>query len=284
LELVGELNRDLALAFLRHWPEVITLKTAKPAVLRRFYYVHHLRRPQRRQQHLQFIAQAVALTTDPARVRVAVFHLHALLDPLQTLRRHVARLDAQIKPAFAAHAEAYLFRHLPGAGPALAPRLGVAFGTLRSQFPDPASLQKLAGLAPVREKSGQSVWIHWRWQAPVFLRQTLVEWAGQTVVYSPWARRYYQRRQARGKGRGVILRALAFKWGAHPLEMLANPHPLRRGPLPPPIGAPPKPQCPARLTGPPFLKKTLRGPPQVLPHKLGRCLRSARLRQPEGIR
>lgn len=212
LELVGELNRDLALAFLRRWPEVITLKTAKPAVLRRFYYVHNLRRPQRLEQHLQFIAQAVALTTDPARVRVAVFHLHALLDQLQTLRRHVARLDAQIKPAFAAHAEAYLFRHLPGAGPALAPRLCVAFGTLRSQFPDPASLQKLAGLAPVREKSGQSVWIHWRWQAPVFLRQTFVEWAGQTVVYSPWARRYYQRMQARGKGRGVILRALAFKW------------------------------------------------------------------------
>ena len=78
-------------------------------------------------------------------------------------------------------------------------------------MPDPPSLQKLAGLAPVREKSGQSVWTHWRWQAPVFLRQSFVEWAGQTVKFSAWAKRYYERMQAKGKGRGAILRALAFK-------------------------------------------------------------------------
>ncbi|MBI3191106.1 MAG: IS110 family transposase, partial [Pedosphaera parvula] len=67
-------------------------------------------------------------------------------------------------------------------------------------------------VAPVREKSGQSLWTHWRWLAPVFLRQTLVEWAGQTVCYSAWAKVYYQRMKAKGKGHHAILRALAFKW------------------------------------------------------------------------
>ena len=67
-------------------------------------------------------------------------------------------------------------------------------------------------LAPVREKSGGSLWTHWRWLAPGFLRQTWVEWAGQTVLYSPWARAYYQQMKARGKGHWAILRALAFKW------------------------------------------------------------------------
>ena len=212
LELVGDLDTELAVAFLSRWPEVITLKAAKPGVVKRFYYAHNLRRPELLEQRLQLIRQAVALTTDPARVRVAVLHLQALLDQLRALRRHVAVLDGEIKTAFAAHPEAYLFRDLPGAGAALAPRLCVAFGTIRPLFPDPPSLQKLAGLAPVREKSGQSVWTHWRWQAPVFLRQSFVEWAGQTVVYSAWAKRYYERMRAKGKGRGAILRALAFKW------------------------------------------------------------------------
>ena len=212
LELVGDLDTELAVAFLSRWPDLIALKAAKPSVVKRFYYAHNLRRPELLEQRLQFIRQAIALTTDPARVSVAVLHLQALLDQLRALRRHVAVLDREIKTAFAAHPEAYLFRELPGAGAALAPRLCVAFGTIRPLFPDPPSLQKLAGLAPVREKSGQSVWTHWRWQAPVFLRQSFVEWAGQTVIYSAWAKRYYERMQAKGKGRGAILRALAFKW------------------------------------------------------------------------
>ena len=83
---------------------------------------------------------------------------------------------------------------------------------MRTTYPDPASLQKHAGVAPVREKSGNQLWTHWRWQAPKFLRQTFVEWAGQTVVYCPWAGRYYERMKKKGKNHAAILRALAFKW------------------------------------------------------------------------
>jgi transposase len=119
---------------------------------------------------------------------------------------------SEIKTTFAAHENAALFRDLPGAGPQLAPRLCVAFGTLRPLYPDPASLQKFAGLAPVIEKSGSQSWTHWRWGAPKFLRQTFVEWAGQTIRYSAWARIYYQRMLQKGKKHAVILRALAFKW------------------------------------------------------------------------
>jgi transposase len=94
----------------------------------------------------------------------------------------------------------------------LAPRLCAAFGTDRAAYPDPASVQTYAGLAPVREKSGGQLWTHWRWNAPAFLRQTLVEWAGQTVRYCEWARVDYQRMIKKGKKHAVILRALAFKW------------------------------------------------------------------------
>ena len=111
-----------------------------------------------------------------------------------------------------AHPEAALFRELPGAGPVLAPRLLVAFGTDRQRYPNRGSLQKYSGLAPVRERSGGTLWTHWRWNAPRFLRQSLVEWAGQTVVLCPWAKAYYQQMKAKGNEHSAILRALAFKW------------------------------------------------------------------------
>ena len=103
---------------------------------------------------------------------------------------------------------------MPGAGPQLAPRLCAAFGTIRSVYPDPASLQKYAGLAPVREKSGHQLWTHWRWRAPVFLRQTFVGGlvSHQTVRHSAWAKVYYERSLKQGKKHPAILRALAFKW------------------------------------------------------------------------
>jgi hypothetical protein len=68
------------------------------------------------------------------------------------------------------------------------------------------------GVAPVKEKSGSQLYTHWRWRSPVFLRQTFIEWAGQTVTWSSWARHYYERMKAEKKKHHVILRALAFKW------------------------------------------------------------------------
>jgi transposase len=212
LKLVGELNSELAVDFLRRWPDLISLKAARPGTLKRFYYQHQVRSTQLVQERLTRIAQAVALTTDEARVRVALLQLEHLLDQLEVFQKHVAIFDAQIKTAFAAHPNAALFRELPGAGPQLAPRLCAAFGTITSLYPDPASLQKYAGLAPVREKSGNQIWTHWRWRAPAFLRQSFVEWAGQTVRYSEWAKVYYERMLKKGKKHAVILRALAFKW------------------------------------------------------------------------
>ena len=46
LELVGDLDTDLAVAFLSRWPDLMALKAAKPGVVKRFYYAHNLRRPE----------------------------------------------------------------------------------------------------------------------------------------------------------------------------------------------------------------------------------------------
>ena len=54
--------------------------------------------------------------------------------------------------------------------------------------------------------------MHWRWNAPLFARQTLVDGAGLTVKYSAWARAYYQQQKDRQRNHAAILRSLDFKW------------------------------------------------------------------------
>ena len=129
LQLLEDLHRELAVAFLDRWPDLLSLKKSKPASIKRFYDQYNVR-----------------------------------------------------------------------------------CGTLTSLYPDPASLPKYVGVAPVREKSGNQLWTHWRWGAPTFRRPTFTEWAGPTVRYSAWARVSYERMLKLGKKHAVILRALAFTW------------------------------------------------------------------------
>ena len=67
-------------------------------------------------------------------------------------------------------------------------------------------------MAPVIEQSGKKSWTHWRYSCPRFLRQTFVEWAGQSVRFSFWAKAYYQQQMEKGKPHNTAIRSLAFKW------------------------------------------------------------------------
>jgi len=94
----------------------------------------------------------------------------------------------------------------------LTPRLLAAFGEQRDRFRGADELQKYSGIAPVTERSSKKCWAHWRWQCPTFLRQTFVEWAGQTINKSFWAGAYYRQQRAKGSSYQAAVRALAFKW------------------------------------------------------------------------
>lgn len=213
LELCGDdLWTTLALDFLERWPELPVLQRAKPATLQAFYTAHNSRRQTVIAGRIALIQQACSLTTDRAVIAPAILQVQLLVAVLRPLQQHILQVETQIEAAFAAHPEAELYRDLPGAGPALAPRLLVALGTDRTRYPDAPSLQKYAGIAPVTERSGRQLWIHWRWNAPKFLRQTFVEWAGQTIPKCAWAKAYYLQQKRAGKRHQTILRGLAFKW------------------------------------------------------------------------
>jgi transposase len=213
LELCGEdLGAPLALDLLARWPTLAALQKVRPQTLRSFYYTHNVRRPESVEARVQRVARARGLTEDVVVIEVSVAQVHGLIAQLRPLQKHIANLDETIAQVFATHPEAAFFRELPGAGEVLAPRLAAAFGTDRQRYPDAESFGQYIAVLPVLERSGGRQWVHWRWSAPKFLRQTFVEWAKQTVRYCEWAGAYYELQKGRGKRPQAIYRALAAKW------------------------------------------------------------------------
>lgn len=155
---------------------------------------------------------APPLVTDRAVLeggRLMVRHLVAVL---QQLNEAVAEYDARIAAALAEHPEATLFAELPGAGPALTPRLVAAFGTDRQRYASAAELQQLSGVAPITKRSGKSYIIQMRRACPKALRQTFHEFARCSIGKSEWATGYYAMLRKKGHGFHAAVRALAFKW------------------------------------------------------------------------
>ncbi len=212
LDWFDELDSALVGALLERWPTLEQLQKARPATLRRFFQQHNCRSAERIEQRLEQIGQATPATRDAAVIQSSVASLLILVQLVATLRKGMAHLDRQIGELFAHHQESALFHSLPGAGPALAPRVLAALGTRRERYGSAQQIQCYSGIAPVLECSGNTQWTHFRWACPKFLRQTFHEWAAHSIGFSEWARHYYQQQRAKGTSHHAAVRALAFKW------------------------------------------------------------------------
>lgn len=206
------LTSALACDFLLKWPTLKAVQRARPQTLRQFYYGHNCRRSDLIEQRVEEIRTATPLTTDPAIVETSALTVQMLARQIRLLGPSIARYEKEIEKLRATHPDDPLFSSLPGAGPALAPRLLVAFGTDRDRFQSAREVQQSSGIAPVTERSGHTTWVHWRWSAPNFLRQSFHEFAGLSIQRCAWARAYYQLQRERGKNHHTAVRALAFKW------------------------------------------------------------------------
>ena len=212
LRWAGPLTQPLAWDFLLKWPTLAQVQRAQKKTVLAFYYAHHVRRGDQLTQRYQEMQQAIALIQDLAIVEPTVSMVQALCRQLHAVQRAICEHDREIAAVFATHADHDLFAALPGAGPVMAPRLVVAFGTDRGRWQEASELQKLSGIAPVMRRSGNTCWVHWRWAAPAFLRQTFHEYALHSLGGSPWAAAYYHLAREKGKSHHAAVRALAFKW------------------------------------------------------------------------
>ena len=207
-------HRDTVLFcdFMTRWPTLTQVKRARKASLETFFKTHNVRFDTVIAKRISGIRAATPLTLDVAVLTAHQLQAMAQVNQLRTTLQAIDQFDdaiAKLAPTLPDYA---LFNALPGAGPHLAPRLLVAFGEQRERFTSAAQFQQYSGVAPVTERSGKKCWVHWRWQCPTFLRQTMVEWAAQTINKSFWAGAYYRQQRDKGCSHQTAVRALAFKW------------------------------------------------------------------------
>jgi len=198
--------------FLSRWPTLKQVKHARRATLQAFFREHNARSAKLVEERLTAIKSATSLTEDIAVITPHRLLVQALVDQLRVTLQAIERFDAEISAISRTLPDYPLFRNLPGAGAALAPRLLTAFGEQRERYDSAVEIQQYTGIAPVTERSGKQHSIHWRLQCPTFLRQTFVEWAAETIPRSFWAGAYYRQQRAKGCSHPAAVRALAFKW------------------------------------------------------------------------
>jgi hypothetical protein len=66
-----------------------------------------------------------------------------------------------------------------------------------------------SGIAPVLKRSGRSTIVHRHFARPLFLHQSFIEYANESIRHSLWARGFYQMQKAHEQSHWVIIRALA---------------------------------------------------------------------------
>ena len=213
MDLFGEdLAAPMALELLRRWPNLAKLQAAKPAVLRAFFYAHNGRSEDKITARLSLISQARPLTEDPALLEPLQLQTQGLVAHLRIVQKTISQYDKRISEVFATHSQAWLFAPLPGAGPALAPRLAAVFGTIRTNFQQALDVLCFSGVAPVRKQSGSQEVVHFRYARPIFVHQSIVEFAKCSIGQCAWAKLLYEHELKQGKSKWMAIRKVAFKW------------------------------------------------------------------------
>ena len=212
LEWFDDIRTTLVCDFLLQWPTLEAAKKARRTTLVKFMREHNSVRQESTQQRISAIKESVPLTSDRAVIDSSVLMVKALAQQMKTTLSVIKEFDRRIAELCSTHEDYPLFAALPGSGTVYSSRLLAAFGTKRERFLCADEMARLSGIAPVIERSGQSTWIRWRYFCPKFLRQSFVEYAGESIKHSFWARAFYAAQRAKGKSHQAATRALAFKW------------------------------------------------------------------------
>ena len=163
LQWFPDVQTVLVCDFLLRWPSLDALHGVKRVTLEKFMRAHHSARPATIEQRLQAVKASTPLVSDEAVIRSSVLMVQALAEQMKTTLAAIKRFDQQIADLCAEHADYEVFASLPGAGAVYTARLMVALGSNRERWQSAEELACFTGVAPVMERSGQSLWIRWRY-------------------------------------------------------------------------------------------------------------------------
>ncbi len=202
----------IALLFLQAFPTPEAAATLTRQAFGAFARAHRYRQSDR----VLSAAYARLCTAYPvaSSSTVAAYHQEAvwlaqhLLATLECKKQETAHLH----DLFLQHPDHELFASLPGTGDFLAPALLAKFGDDRQRFPQPDSLQALAGTCPVTEQSGKGRRVSFRQACDHEFRQIAQQWAKSSISQSSWAATYWYNVRPHSRTSSHAYRCLANRW------------------------------------------------------------------------
>jgi hypothetical protein len=212
LTLFSKLHQRSTLVFLQTYPTPAATSAASSAEIATLLRQGHHPHPQERAELIVDLVHQPHLVADALTTRAKSRLMLALVSQLLPVVEQIAQYDKEIPRLFLSQEDNEVFSSLPRAGKRLAPRLLAEIGQDRSRYADAASLQALAGTAPVTFQSGNYARAQKRSACLKPLRNALYQFAWQSTLAEPWALVYYQRKRAEGKSHTVAVRALANVW------------------------------------------------------------------------
>jgi hypothetical protein len=212
-ELLGhDTTTEMAADFVLKFPTLEALQAARLDRVRKFFLDNRCKATEGLEARLQSIAPAVPVSRQAHWNQPASFMACALAQQIKGLCASIDELEERIRIVAEPHPNYALAKSLPGAGPALEPRLMAALGTHPEACVSAADRAVRSGVAPVRRQSGNTSLVAKRWAKPEFLHQTWIEYAKCSVNHCDWARAFVEAKTNAGKSYFTAIRALAYKW------------------------------------------------------------------------
>jgi transposase len=204
LHVFHDLDAPVTLRFLQAFPTPQAAATLTRQAFGQFARAQRYRQPDQTLSQCFARLQAAYPTATPAVVT-------AYQDEAVWLAQHLLATSEQKKVELQGlqHPDRAIFESLPGVGDFLAPALLVKFGDDRARFPDPASVQCLAGTCPVTEQSGKTRRVFFRPACDHEFRQIAQQGAKASVSQSSWASTYWHKVREQSHANSHAYRCLA---------------------------------------------------------------------------
>lgn len=210
LNVFGNLDTDIALAFLSDYPSPVLAAALSfedfVAFLKRNHYTH----PSRAKEMYAALT-APALLPNDVTLRVSSRMTLALVEQLKLVRKQVKEFEGKLASLIKSHKNFSLLKSLPSVDVILIARLIGEIGDIE-KYHTADALQGQAGTCPVTKKSGKRKAVIFRRGCCKPLRDTLYQFTFCTLKTTRWVREKYDSMRDAGKSHSRAIRQLSDQW------------------------------------------------------------------------
>ena len=209
-----EVDSPIALAFLERYPSPADVRGLGPKRLAGFLARNGYSGRRSVEELLERLRTAPQGRAGEAELEARRSVVLALAATLKPLVEQIRLLTSQIAGALRGHDDGHIFLSLfrDPKSVVTAAELLAEIGDNRARHPSSASLEAIAGQAPVAVQSGKKKIACFRWACNKNLRDAVSVLADSSRKHNPWAADIYQRARARGHDHPHAIRILGRAW------------------------------------------------------------------------